>query len=78
MDDERWRRGYALLARHGLSYDLQAPWWNLDQAAALARDFPGTRIILNHTGLPSGPQRGRPPRAGAMRWRRWPRSPMWR
>ncbi|KJK25883.1 thioesterase [Burkholderiaceae bacterium 16] len=53
MDDERWRRGYALLAGHGLSYDLQAPWWNLDQAAALARDFPGTQIILNHTGLPS-------------------------
>ncbi|GAB7547620.1 amidohydrolase family protein [Cupriavidus sp. 8B] len=53
MDDERWRQGYALLARHGLSYDLQASWWNLDQAAALARDFPGTQIILNHTGLPS-------------------------
>lgn len=53
MDDERWRQGYALLARHGLSYDLQAPWWNLDQAAALARDFPATQIILNHTGLPS-------------------------
>ncbi|WP_042885842.1 amidohydrolase family protein [Cupriavidus necator] len=53
MDDERWRRGYALLARHGMSFDLQAPWWNLDQAAALARDFPGTQLILNHTGLPA-------------------------
>ncbi|MDF2462188.1 MAG: thioesterase [Ramlibacter sp.] len=52
MDDERWRRGYALLARHGLSYDLQAPWWNLDQAADLAGDFPGTQVIINHTGLP--------------------------
>lgn len=53
MDDERWRRGYALLARHGLSFDLQAPWWNLDQAADLARDFPGTQMIINHTGLPA-------------------------
>ncbi len=53
MDDERWRRGYALLARHGMSFDLQAPWWNLDQAAALARDFPDTQLILNHTGLPA-------------------------
>lgn len=52
MDDERWRRGYALLARHGLSFDLQAPWWNLDQASDLARDFPGTQLIINHTGLP--------------------------
>ena len=53
MDDERWRRGYALLARHGLSFDLQSPWWNLDQAADLARDFPGTQMIVNHTGLPA-------------------------
>ncbi len=53
MDDERWRRGFALLERHGLSFDLQAPWWNLDQAADLARDFPATQVIVNHTGLPS-------------------------
>jgi predicted TIM-barrel fold metal-dependent hydrolase len=26
MDDPRWRRGYALLERHGFSYDLQTPW----------------------------------------------------
>jgi predicted TIM-barrel fold metal-dependent hydrolase len=52
MDDARWRRGYALLQPHGLSFDLQAPWWNLDQAADLARDFPRTTLILNHTGLP--------------------------
>ncbi|VTU16565.1 amidohydrolase family protein [Variovorax sp. RA8] len=53
MDDARWRGGYALLATHGLSFDLQAPWWNLDQAAELARDFPHTMLILNHTGLPA-------------------------
>ncbi|GJG96883.1 amidohydrolase [Cupriavidus pauculus] len=53
MDDERWRRGYALLGRHGMSFDLQAPWWHLDQAADLARDFPQTQLVLNHTGLPA-------------------------
>jgi predicted TIM-barrel fold metal-dependent hydrolase len=53
MGDPRWRRGYALLARHGLSFDLQTPWWHLAEAAQLARDFPDTLIILNHTGLPS-------------------------
>ena len=52
MDDPVWREGYALLERHGLSFDLQTPWWHLDAAADLARDFPGTPIILNHTGLP--------------------------
>lgn len=53
MDDPAWRAGYALLARHGLSFDLQIPWWHLDQAGELAADFPATTLVLNHTGLPS-------------------------
>ena len=53
MDDPAWRRGYALLERFSLSYDLQTPWWHLDAAAELAADFPATTIIVNHTGLPS-------------------------
>lgn len=53
MDDPRWRRGYALLERHRLSFDLQTPWWHLDAAAELGRDFPATPIIVNHAGLPS-------------------------
>jgi predicted TIM-barrel fold metal-dependent hydrolase len=53
MDDPRWRRGYALLERHGFSYDLQTPWWHLDAAADLAHAFRRTTIIVNHTGLPS-------------------------
>jgi predicted TIM-barrel fold metal-dependent hydrolase len=52
MGDPAWRRGYALLEKNGLSFDLQTPWWHLAEAAALARDFPNTQIILNHTGLP--------------------------
>ncbi len=53
MADPAFREGYAHLARHGLHYDLQCPWWHLGEAADLARDFPDTLIILNHTGLPS-------------------------
>ena len=53
MSDETWRRGYALLEQHGLHFDLQTPWWNLDEAVRLARDFPRTLIILNHAGLPA-------------------------
>jgi predicted TIM-barrel fold metal-dependent hydrolase len=53
MGDPRWRQGYAWLARHGLSFDLQTPWWHLREAAALARAFPDTLIVLNHTGLPA-------------------------
>lgn len=53
MRDRRWRDGYAMLAGAGLSFDLQTPWWHLDEAAELARDFPATTIILNHAGLPA-------------------------
>ncbi|MGH1477905.1 MAG: amidohydrolase family protein [Geminicoccales bacterium] len=53
MDDPVWRDGFALLDKHSLSFDLQTPWWHLDAALDLARDFPKTQIILNHTGLPS-------------------------
>ena len=53
MGDPAWRRGFALLAPNGLSFDLQTPWWHLAEARQLADDFPETQIILNHTGLPS-------------------------
>jgi predicted TIM-barrel fold metal-dependent hydrolase len=53
MDDPKWRRGYALLQRHELSFDLQTPWWHLEAAADLARDFPQTQIVVNHTALPA-------------------------
>jgi len=53
MRDARWRAGYALLARFGLRFDLQAPWTELADAAALCRAFPGTPLVLNHAGLPT-------------------------
>jgi predicted TIM-barrel fold metal-dependent hydrolase len=48
-----WRAGYRHLADRGLHFELQTPWWHLADAAELARDFPGTLIILNHLGLPA-------------------------
>jgi predicted TIM-barrel fold metal-dependent hydrolase len=53
MTDAAWRAGFALLARNRLRFDLQTPWWHLGEAARLARDFPDTPIVLNHTGLPA-------------------------
>jgi predicted TIM-barrel fold metal-dependent hydrolase len=53
MLDAKWRRGFGALARNGLRFDLQTPWASLGDAARLAADFPGTQIILNHTGLPA-------------------------
>lgn len=53
MDDPKWRDGYARLKEYGWSYDLQTPWWHLDAAAELARDFPDIPLIINHSGLPA-------------------------
>ena len=53
MTDAAWRRGFAQLAKNGLRFDLQTPWWHLHEAAKLAAEFASTRIILNHTGLPA-------------------------
>ena len=53
MSDAKWRKGYELLQKYNLMFDLQTPWWNLPEAIALANDFPDTTIILNHTGLPA-------------------------
>jgi predicted TIM-barrel fold metal-dependent hydrolase len=52
MQDERWLRGFSLLRKHGLSWDLRVPFWHLPDAALVARTFPDTPIVLNHTGFP--------------------------
>ncbi len=52
MQDAAWLRGFALLQRHGFSWDLRVPFWHLTEAAEVARAFPTTPIVLNHTGFP--------------------------
>ena len=65
MQDENWLRGFALLEKYGLSWDLRVPFWHLEEASAVARAFPKTRIILNHTGFPWDRSE-----AGLAAWRR--------
>src|SRR5262249_18292395 len=45
MQDEKWLRGFALLEKYGLSWDLRVPYWHLAEAAEVARLFPRTPII---------------------------------
>jgi predicted TIM-barrel fold metal-dependent hydrolase len=52
MQDDKWLRGFALLEKYGLSWDLRVPCWHLAEAAEVARQFPRTAIVLNHTGFP--------------------------
>lgn len=52
MRDEQWRRGFALLSRHGLAFDLQMYDHQTPDAVALAQDFPETTIVVEHLAWP--------------------------
>jgi predicted TIM-barrel fold metal-dependent hydrolase len=53
MGDPLWRAGYAQLAKAGLHFELQAPWWHLNEALDLIAAHPEVPLVLNHTGLPA-------------------------
>lgn len=52
MQDDHWRRNFALLEKHGMSWDMRIPYWHLEEGAEVARSFPGIAMVVNHTGLP--------------------------
>ena len=53
LTDEAWQRGFARLARHGLSFDLQVYPGQMPAAAALAARHANIRLIVNHAGMPA-------------------------
>lgn len=54
LADSAFRRGFAQLDRHGLSFDALVYHTQLRELAALADAFPRTPIVLNHVGMPVG------------------------
>lgn len=52
LTEESWHRGFARLARHGLSFDLQIYPGQMPAAARLAARHPNIPLIVNHTGMP--------------------------
>ena len=52
LDDDAFARGYALLGKYNLSFDLQIYPSQMLQAAALAAKHPDVPVILNHMGMP--------------------------
>jgi predicted TIM-barrel fold metal-dependent hydrolase len=48
----QWRKGYALLEKFGVSFDLQVYCHQMAEAADLAAAHPGIPVMLNHAGLP--------------------------
>jgi L-fuconolactonase len=59
--ETRFRAGFALLERYGLTFDAWVYQTQLEDLIDLARAYPGIQIVLNHTGgvLGVGPYAGR-------------------
>jgi predicted TIM-barrel fold metal-dependent hydrolase len=51
MRDSAWRAGLREVERRGLLFELQVFAGQMDDAAALARDFPGMTFVLLHAGM---------------------------
>ena len=52
--DIAFRKGFACLARYGLSFESWAFHSQMDELYALAKDHPDTVIVINHLGAPVG------------------------
>jgi predicted TIM-barrel fold metal-dependent hydrolase len=52
LGDAAFRKGFAVLARLGLSFDAWLYHPQIDELTDLARAFPQTNIVLNHVGGP--------------------------
>ena len=50
--DPDFHRGYALLEKYNLVYDLDVLWENMHKAADLARKFPNIIMVVDHAGFP--------------------------
>lgn len=64
MNEPLWRDNFALLARHGLSFDLQLYPSQMPRAAELAAEHPETLFVINHAGMYVD-------RHGVAGWRAW-------
>lgn len=51
MRDPAWRKNFALLRNHSMSFDLQLYPSQMSEAAALANEHHDTQFIVNHAGM---------------------------
>lgn len=52
MSDPDWQKGYAALHPNGLHFELQTPWWHVNELMRLIDQFPETPIVINHAFMP--------------------------
>jgi predicted TIM-barrel fold metal-dependent hydrolase len=64
LDNPEWVKGYGLLAKYGLAFDMQLYPSQMAKAALLAAQHPDTAAIVNHAGMPTDRDE-----AGLAQWR---------
>jgi len=62
--DDQWWAGFGLLAKYGLSFDLQCYAGQMAGLGALIERHPDIPVIVNHVGMPVASDR-----EGVARWR---------
>ena len=48
----RYQSGVSDVARHGLIFELQVPWWHLAELLPLLERHPEMPVVINHAGVP--------------------------
>ena len=52
MSDPAWQNGYAVLKPNNLHFELQTPWWHVNELMQLVEKFPETPVVINHAFMP--------------------------
>lgn len=50
--DKQWRKGFSLLAKYNLIFDMQIFDTQIDDAISLVKEFPDNRVVINHYAWP--------------------------
>ncbi|MDL2192687.1 amidohydrolase family protein [Cobetia sp. LC6] len=48
----RYQHGVDEVARRGLIFELQVPWWHLEELLPLLQRHPEMPVVINHAGVP--------------------------
>ncbi|WP_191237333.1 amidohydrolase family protein [Cobetia marina] len=48
----RYQSGVSEVARRGLIFELQVPWWHLEELLPLLQRHPEMPVVINHAGVP--------------------------
>jgi predicted TIM-barrel fold metal-dependent hydrolase len=52
LDNEKWEKGFSMLGNYNFSFELQLNPSQYHKALNIIKDYPDTKVIINHLGTP--------------------------